>query len=299
MYNAQTRWIALLVILGSIILAAIFSIVVPKVYYGVNPNPDIVWQPPNIGTLSGTSTPSPTNPPAQSDSFVATSTLSPNCTRTAIYWVYRLEDWPQEIFLGNFYYGKNEAINLIQSPSVNVSNVLFIQFIAAYLNLVYGSDPSAIGDVMNDASEWLYDHPVGGALLEPDAQKAALLAKSLEDYNTGGVGPGRCPDDPSAYEGQTARIPVPVLSITPSNVLADILATNQVTPTLLGTATASPTITSTRPIFFLPTATRTDRPSRNLNPTRPPATQQPPTREPPPTEPPPPTREPPPTEPPP
>ncbi len=295
METTNSRWLVLLVIGAVIVAAILFAILLPVIYYG-----GVVWDPPidvaipilNTNTPALTFTQSLAVATAQNGLITATATIDPNCTRTAIYWVYQLDKWPGQFILGDFSTGKDEVVTVIQTSTVDASILLLVEFVATYNNLVYGADPSRIEGIMSETSEWLSLHPPGAMLLESEAQQAMQLVMSLEEFNRGIVGPGQCADDPSAYTGLTSRIPVPALSITPSM----LLLTNVVMSTPQDTSTVTPTLTATRRVFSLPTPTKTPKPGQDQNPN---PTQPPPTREPPPTEPPPPTREPPPTEPPP
>jgi hypothetical protein len=293
--TTSTRWVIWLVIIAVIIAAILFALLLPVIYYGRT-----VWDSPNneVALSLSTFTPTATSTQelvetnAQADLVTPTPTIHPDCTRRAIYWVYHPDNWPSQIITNNFSIDREEAIAFIQSLPVDISIHLMLEFIAANLNIHFGADPSVVLDDLFDAGMWLSIHPRGEGLLEADARQGFELAKRLEEFNSGVVGPGRCADDPSAYEGLPSHFPVPALSETPANVIL----TNVVTLTSSPAATATPTITATRPVVALPTATNTPKPSRNQNPN---PTQRPPTREPRPTEPPPETDEPSPPEPPP
>ncbi len=306
MSSSQVRWAAFLIIISTIILSVLLAIVIPLERYWNEDSTDFGQKYPELATLISTraveavanlptTTPLPIN--VDVSLATATATLQPNCTRSAFFWVYHPELWPDRIDLGNALFTKAEALQIIHSTSVDASHLVFIQFVAAYLNVVYGADPLAIADEIMQTSEWLYAHPPGGVLREADAQEAMSMAKILEEYNSGFTGPIRCLDDISTYTGQMVGTPILALSVTPET----IMLTNVVSPTPKATITPSPTLILIRATFRPPTATATPKPDKpsKPKPTSPPATEAPPpTHEPPPpTNPPPPP--PPPTEPPP
>lgn len=298
MESTQLRLAALLIIVVAIILAILLAFVIP-----INRLQDQLNFDPKRGTAFNTITPAPTTPgPSptllkinlEEGSTMGTTTPRPNCTHTALYWVYHVESWPEQMVVGSQAYTKQEMLTVIQSSSVSVSNVLFIQFAAAYLNVFFGADPTGIEDVMIAASEWLFKHPSGLTLVDKDVQQALVMVGTLENFNQGGMGPGPCPDEASAYSNQAAFIIAPVLSVTP----ASISMTSAVTSTPVATLTPSPTRSSILPLPRLPTATptATPKPPKHSNP-KPKSTEPPPPVE---TEPPPPVKtEPPPPPPPP
>ena len=287
---SNSRWVVMLVIAGAIVLTVLLAILVPVIYYGGNPNPgagveNSQWVAPSRTATQDQSVLIMAQTSSATTPIVPTATLDPNCTHSAIYWVYNLDSWPDQIIQGNLFYSSYEAQRLIQSTSVDVSGVLLIQYLAAYLSIAHGADPFEIEGVMVEAGKWLYEHPPGSVISDPDAQQAFLTAGILEDFNTGVIGPGRCPDDLIALAGQIARIPVPVLSITPEMVLSTYVPTatpKSPTPTMTSAATL------VRVTVVPPTATEKPERDDDPDPTRRP------TREPRPTEPPEPTDEPPP-----
>jgi len=294
------RWIALIVILATIIISGLMSIVIPYNESQAKMNQYFGWKNTetgteigsSIGTSSLVSTPSVTpEPPLTSEAepgrVTATATPKLNCTHPALYWVYHLDSWPEHFLLGNFTYTKDEALQFIQATPADASSLLFIHLNAAYLNMISGADATVIEEGFIKASEWMGIHPVGGMVSLSEAQQAIEMAQTLENYNEGNMGPGRCPDESSLSASQGAGISVPVLSVTPSA----ILLTHVVTPTGVSSATPTPTSISIKPTYIPPQATATSKPERRTNPK---PTHQPPA----PTEPPQPTREPQPTPPP-
>jgi hypothetical protein len=287
----QVRWAALLIVLATVILSVLLAVVIPLDRYNTEFNVDFSQKYPELATLISTRTvaavasqqtltPLPAN--VKLALATATATLQPNCTHIVLYWVYHLELWPEAIDLGKAYFTKDEAFQILRSTAVSASHLLFIQFVAAYLNIINGADPISIADVIMPATDWLHAHPPGGVLQEADMQQAMSMAEKLADYNAGHVGPNRCLNDPSSYDDQVAGIQVPALSMTPSIAML----TSVVTPTLLPTRTVTPTWTPTqtrtptlRPTFYnTPTLTATTRPPKPPKPqnTSPPDTQAPP-----------------------
>lgn len=214
-----------------------------------------------------------------------------NCTHSAFYWADHLDYWPDHFLRGNLEYYKDEAIKIYQATSVDAYVRLFIQFNTAYLNSLYGADPSEIQDSYLEASSWLDQGTFGEPLLEPVRGRATWLAKALENFNNGITGPGECPEDASLEPYPSSSLFVPAFTITPS--------TGTPTLTLTPTPTPTQTPTATRRIWTPIPPTKTPKPTRRAPrpatpaptkspPTAVPTAPQPPTREPLPTAPPPP-----------
>ena len=297
---SRSRWVAIFVIAVSVLITALLSIMIPIINYGSNSNLEAVWEDSQWSTPTLTPTQDPNlllmlETDTGSIPVEPNATPNPNCTHSALYWVYNLEAWPDQFVQGSLFYTRSQAQSLIQSPNVDASSVLLIQYLAVYLNFNRGADLSDVVDVMTEASDWLSGHPQGSTLSAADAQEAFQMAERLEDFNIGVIGPGRCPDDLVALAGQIAKIPVPVLSVTPELILSTIAFTpTPVSPT----PSRTPVVTVVRATYVPPTAT--DEPSQKpkpkpTNPPPPPPPPPPPTDPPPrPTEPPDPTDEPPP-----
>jgi hypothetical protein len=219
-----------------------------------------------------------------------------NCTYPADHWLASTENWPAEVKIGSLYYTQEQAIEFVTTQPSQVFNVLFIQLHSAYLNIISGASQSQIVEPMLEASDWLNKTLYGRDNAKHGQERALELARTIQAYNDGEIGPGRC----AAYATPSGlfnnKISIAVLSLTP-----DIsLEAGQTTEPYLQTPTrAVRTPASGPPIAF---ATATSTPTRRSNsdpapiphtliPTvRPSATQAPPTAQPtspPPTSPPP------------
>ncbi len=162
-----------------------------------------------------------------------------NCTFSAWHWLEQPEIWPAQVSVGSLNYTQEEALRLIREGPVDVFKILFIQFHTAYLNVIWGADPAQITEAMFEASQWLLEHPGGSTLTEEESQRGLKIAKTLQEYNDGDIGPGRCP----------AEAPVPKLAGT-----AFLRAALSLTPELsLLAPSATPSQVSTRPPVRFPT----------------------------------------------
>jgi hypothetical protein len=263
-----------LIVLATVILSVLLAVVIPLDRYNTGFNTEFSQKYPELATLISTRTVvavanlATLTPPANVslDPATATATLQPNCTHIALYWVYHPELWPGQIDLGNVYVTKDEALQILESNAVSSYHLLFIQFVAAYFNIINGADPIPIAEVIMPASEWLYANPPGGILRDEDMQQAMSMAKKLEDYNAGYIGPSRCLNDPSSYENQVTSIQVPALSMTPSMVMLTGVVSPTPSPTRTVTPTWTPTPTRTPTLrvatYTAPTLTATTRPPR-------------------------------------
>ena len=260
--------------------------------------PDITWTPASSSSNYLNSVPSPTaySTASPTSEIILTSNRNSdellNCTYTIDFWRSHPERWVTEnIIIGRLSLTKQEALKALLEPGDDPGIQILQEFIATALNIIHGAEPLSINEDMAAARQWLSDHPPGRLLNEEEKAQAESLAIPLRTFNTGGTGPGLCPDQP--------RTPTLSPTIVP--------------PTSTATNTPPPTAT----FFFAPppAATNTPKP-RHQQPPPPQPTQPPPptnTAPPPPTStapppppptntappPPPPTEVPPPTQPPP
>jgi hypothetical protein len=92
-------------------------------------------------------------------------------------------------------YTKQEAINILKtSPRGDATYILAHQLIAAKLNILNGADDSAVAAVIIEADAWLMANPLGSDPSNPARQVGIALAKTLDRYNNGVIGPGHCDD---------------------------------------------------------------------------------------------------------
>ncbi len=296
MSQARNWWIILIILAVAVVaVAVIVPMVILSDYNDAIAEIGEQATPPTIEVSPTPSlTPTPqvalvaTDSPIQTEPIV---TPSKNCTYTAVYWVYNPESWPSQVIIGSLNYTKQEASRIIAITGQDIPALLFLQLHAAYLNINGGADPRAVEEAMIDASDWLEEHPVGSVVLPADLSQGFFLAKILDQYNNGELGPGHCSDEPSALTYFALKTPVPLLQIT----LARITVTLPVTPTPTSTYTSTPPPVTLAPTT-IPAPTNTKKPDEpKPKPTQPPPepTKPPPepTEKPKPTNPPPPTSE--------
>lgn len=119
----------------------------------------------------------------------------PECTHSMGEWKNHADAWPEEMGIGGVTYSKAEAIAILQAePGGDATYILAHQLIATKLNLLRGADPSALGTTVDDADGWLVAHPLGTDPADPDGAQGIALAETLEEYNTGVIGPRSCDD---------------------------------------------------------------------------------------------------------
>jgi hypothetical protein len=294
----QSRWVVLLLIV-MILLAAV---IMPRLIQGrqyqkllqntldgnspvISSEPTLIE--PDFPQPTQSRTPSPVEIEDTPDPATPTPTSKPDCTHTARYWVDHLDYWPDHFVMGNFEYYREEAIKIYQMTSVDVSIRLFIQFNTAYLNILYGADPTAIKYTFDEASSWLDYQTIGNSMPGPISQRGLELTKLLEDFNNGIRGPGACPGVSTLEPDQSTGFFVPAFTVTPATSTPTQVFTPTQTPTEVKvfytsvppTKTPKPTRRAPRPATAAPT--------KSSPPTAAPTVPKPPTREPPPTPPPP------------
>jgi len=120
----------------------------------------------------------------------------PDCTHGVGYWKSHSDAWPvEEIDIGGVTCSKAEAIDILKtSPGGDATYILARQLIATKLNLLRGADASALEATVIDADSWLSAHPLGTDPSDPDRAEGIALAETLEQYNSGEIGPGVCED---------------------------------------------------------------------------------------------------------
>jgi len=213
-----------------------------------------------------------------------------NCTYPANHWLVSTENWPAEITIGNLYYTQEQAIEFVTAQPSGAFNVLFIQLHAAYLNVLSGASQSQIVEPMIEASDWLNKVLYGSDIAVHGHERGLELAKVIQAYNDGEIGPGRCAAYSLPLGLFSNKISAAVLSLTP-DVTIEAAQTN--VPTLRTPTTVIRTPASSLPTTFSPaTRTPTRRPdikpsvipptlAPTLAPTaQPSATQVPPTARP-------------------
>jgi hypothetical protein len=194
--------------------------------------------------------------------------ISVNCTYTWHYWRSQPDAWMTEfIQIGRLEFSKTEALEIMALETEELDASVLREFFATILNVLRGTESTAIDATLVSASSWIERNPLGVALSDDARQEGTVLLEEMSNFNNGVTGPGHCTDE-------------------------------LFTPTPIPTATATPTRTPTRRPTGTDSVPTDTREPREEEPTDEPPTSEPPTEPAPPTEPPPPT-DPPPTKPPP
>jgi hypothetical protein len=188
----------------------------------------------------------PTNTPRRS-----------SCVYPELYWNSNPAELPDQVAFRGFRFTKETVLSILNSPVREETTTLLQQFIIANLNISFGADPTELGLALDYAEDWLNLHPVGSEVSTDDRQVGASLVVTLQKFNNGELGPGKC------------NFVIP--------------------PTRTPTNTATPTATATQ-IYIPPTKTKDPgpvilppKPTAPPPPTAKPPTEVPPTEEPTPT----------------
>lgn len=195
--------------------------------------------------LSPTPLPTPTPAPTQNPLT--------GCTHSVDYWRGHPRRWPlHEVSLGGEIYSREEALALLaELPGKDASLELGQQLIAARLNIASGADFTVIVQTLIDADAWLTAHPPGSSPGGSENDRGREIARVLESYNLGAIGPGACKE-----------VPLPTLAPTQPPP-----ATSTWTPTLSPTETLTPEATPSPSPTEVPTAApteETDEPTPTL-----------------------------------
>jgi hypothetical protein len=118
----------------------------------------------------------------------------PGCTYTQGYWKNHPDNWPTDQL--SLYSGR-KAMRLLRTPPKkgNAYIILAHQYIAAELNVVNGTSiPDEVLEVWGRAQELLEKYQSKGTIPKksPNRKLAIAMAKVLDDYNNGRIGPGHC-----------------------------------------------------------------------------------------------------------
>lgn len=106
------------------------------------------------------------------------------------YWKNHPSDWPvNTITIGGVTYTKANAIIIMNTPDRgDKTYTMFLQLVAAKLNVLMGCDASCVDEVIVQADNWMAAHPVGSGVKanNPEwTQVGEPLKDTLEDYNLG------------------------------------------------------------------------------------------------------------------
>ena len=130
----------------------------------------------------------------------------PNCTQTMDYWQNDPDAWPvTTVTLGSVDYDQSQLLQILAEPVDDNGLVELVQAeTTAKLSIADGADDSVVSPLLTEADALigtLSPPPVGGDSL-PQTTTAALVA-SINDFNTGAVGPGQCRSNP--FHGNCAQ----------------------------------------------------------------------------------------------
>jgi hypothetical protein len=191
---------------------------------------------PTSSLISLTSSPGP--PPKQ------------NCTRPAVYWMDHPQKWQYEVLtVGDKNYTKQDALQYFKKGKQLPFDFIFSQIFSTANNILSGSDVEAVASTLTQLDQWLTTHPSDSPVTTTEFQAGVQLARQLEQYNLGTIGPGLCPDIASV-----ATIEVTFTSYTTTPTQSSETSTPAViitsTPTLLHrplpSYTPTPTIKPTK-----------------------------------------------------
>jgi hypothetical protein len=112
-----------------------------------------------------------------------------NCTQPVSFWLENPAAWPYDtLFIGDNYITQQNALQSLSLHNRDLAqDNLTAQLIAARLNVFNGADATLIEDILAEADQLLSSNLA-------DVQRMAILARGLEMYNTGALGPSLCPD---------------------------------------------------------------------------------------------------------
>lgn len=249
--SSRLRLIILLILgLAVISLAVIVPVIFDSDYYEAL-GEQSEWTP--APTSESTLTPTLTSSPTQ---IIATATIEQsnslgdkqNCTYTSLYWAYHPELWHAQVIIGDYNYTREDAVQVLSMNPQEVGVNLFIQLHAAFLNIVYGANPSEINQIMIDASNWLIANPLGSTPPQAEQLSGLELANLLEEFNTGVIGPGLCEDE------LLIELPTQTPNLTLTSVFETLMAASP-TPTITLTSTSTPVPA----VNFTSTPTRTKK----------------------------------------
>jgi hypothetical protein len=133
---------------------------------------------------------------------LAAATLPPNeydCTLTQGFWKNHPESWLRvsSIALGTVTYSRTQLLDILGQPARGNGLVsLAHQLIAARLNLLLGATaPPGVAAAIVQADALIGGRivpPIGSGTLSPGLTSG--LTDLLDDFNSGRLGPGHCPD---------------------------------------------------------------------------------------------------------
>jgi hypothetical protein len=132
-----------------------------------------------------------------------------NCTFPAEYWKDHLENWQFAVItIGGKTYSKQEALVFYDSQPKNTYLFIYEQVFTIANNILSGADPQVIDQVLVQMNRWLDEHPVGSLISEAEQNTGIYLARQIELYNLGFIGPGLCAGAQAVATAEFAYLPV-------------------------------------------------------------------------------------------
>jgi hypothetical protein len=162
--------------------------------------------------------------------------VTEDCTYGQGFWKNHSTDWPVDtLTLGGVSYDQSELLAILgTSPRGDATYILARQLIAAKLSILAGADSTAADTAIAAADAWLALYPPDSDPTEPDRQDGIVLAETLDDYNSGVIGPGSCdeeePEDTTAMTSTVTMSPTvtmtPTVTISATAVITDCTGAN-------------------------------------------------------------------------
>jgi hypothetical protein len=210
-------------------------------------------------------------PVVQAVMSTSTPELSPaTCTYTADYWKNHPTAWPaMALTIGSLGYTQEQLIVFLNSDAGSDASITLVkEVIATLLTKARGVDTSLIDTTLLAAQDWLWNYPPNSNPASPDRDKGLTYAATLNSFNIGTIGPGRCSDDTSAVQalqpvGKGKQTSPGTVWGPQTNATAGPEQTATPVPAQTGTPTPAPTDTAT-PIP--PTATSVPGPGLMADP---------------------------------
>ncbi len=103
------------------------------------------------------------------------------------YWKNHPEAWPvTSLTIGDETYNQTQLLDILwNAKAKDATSMLAAQLIAAKLNVANGVNPTSIEDTINEADEFLIDHPLGSNPRGKDRSDALELKDTLDNFNNG------------------------------------------------------------------------------------------------------------------
>lgn len=168
-----------------------------------------------------------------------------DCTFPAEYWKDHPQDWQFAIItVGGQTYNKQQALVFFNTKPIDTYIFIYEQIFTITNNILSGADPQMINQIVNEMNSWLDQHPIGSALSSSDQVTGVQLARQIESYNLGFIGPGLCAGVKSVATAEFTYIQVeststPINTETPNPQVPT--SGNQIHPPWSPTPTPKPT----------------------------------------------------------